>query len=71
MDSSATKQIMCKRGSGKLRRTSGKLLSCQEMISSKELEPKQIGKIHNMSDIGTKPLSQQRLKFLLRKRHAI
>ena len=36
------------------------------MISSKELEVKQIGTIHNVSDIETKPLSQQRLKFLLR-----
>ena len=40
------------------------------MISLKELEVKQIGAIHNVSGIGTKPLSQQRLKFLLRKRHA-
>ena len=39
-------------------------------ISSKELEVKLIGTIHNVSDIGTKPLSQQRLKVLLRKCHA-
>ena len=42
------------------------------MISSpKELEVKQIGTIHNVSDIGTKPLSQQRLKFFVRTCHAI
>ena len=40
-------------------------------ISSKELEVKLIGTIHNVSDIGTKPLSQQRRKLLLHKCHAI
>ena len=30
-------------------------------------EVKQVGTIHNASDFGTRPLSQQRLKFLLRK----
>ena len=30
-------------------------------------EVKQVGLIHNASDFGTRPLSQQRLKFLLRK----
>ena len=69
-DNSATRQITHKIGSGKLRRISGRLLWCQEVNSSKELEVKQIGTIHNVSDIGAKPLSQQRLKFLLRKRHA-
>ena len=38
------------------------------MLSSKEPEVKQIGTIHNVSDI---PLSQQGLKFLLRKCNAI
>ena len=41
------------------------------MISSKELEVKQIGTTRNVSDIGTQLLSQQSLKFLLRKCHAI
>ena len=45
MDNSATRQVTCKRGSGKLRHVSdasGKVLWCQEVISSREVEVKQV-----------------------------
>ena len=42
MDNSATRQITCKQGSGKLRRNGGKPLWCQEVFSSKELEVKRV-----------------------------
>ena len=46
LDNSATRPIMCKRGSEKLMHLSGKLLWCQEMVSLKELEVKQIGTVY-------------------------
>ena len=65
VDNSATRQIACKRGAGKLRRVSGKLLWRQNKVASGELEVRQVGTARNVADIGTKPLSQQRLRLLL------
>ena len=65
VDNSATRQIACKRGAGKLRHVSGKLLWCQSKVASGELEVRQVGTARNVADIGTKPLSQQRLRLLL------
>ena len=58
IDNSATKQISNKRGTGKLRHVSGKLLWVQDQVSMKVLEVKQIGTLLNMWDIGTKPLGK-------------
>ena len=65
VDNSATRQIACKRGAGKLRHVSGKLLWCQSKVASGDLEVRQVGTARNLADIGTKPLSQQRLRLLL------
>ena len=65
VDNSATRQIARKRGAGKLRHVSGKLLWCQDKVASGELEVRQIGTAKNISDIGTKLLSRSRLKLLL------
>ena len=58
MDNSATRQIANKRGSGRLRHVSGKLLWIQGQTSSKTLEVKQISTLLNIGDIGTKPLGK-------------
>ena len=47
VDNSATRQIACKLGAGRLRR-----------ISGGSLEVKQIGTAYNLADIGAKPLSK-------------
>ena len=65
IDNSATKQIANKRGGGRLRHVSGKLLWVQDQTSSKVLEVKQIGTSYNVGDIGTKPLSKNRLYALM------
>ena len=65
IDNSATKQIANKRGNGRLRHVSGKLLWVQDKVIAKELEVSQVSSQSNISDIGTKPLSRQRMSFLL------
>ena len=65
IDNSATKQIANKRGNGRLRHVSGKLLWVQDKVMAKEVEVNQVGSQSNVSDIGTKPLGRQRLCFLL------
>ena len=65
IDNSATRQIACKRGNGRLRHVSGKLLWCQDKVMAKELEVRQIGTLYNLADIGTKPLSRHRMQVLL------
>ena len=44
---------------------SGKLLWCQEKVAAGEFEVRQVGTVRNVADIGTKPLSQHRLRLLL------
>ena len=65
IDNSATKQISNKRGTGKLRHVSGKLLWIQDQVSMKVLEVKQISTLLNIGDIGTKPLGKGRLYALM------
>lgn len=65
IDNSAARQVANKRGSGKLRHVSGKLLWVQDQTSTKTLEVKQIGTAYNVGDIGTKPLSKNRLYALM------
>ena len=64
-DNSATRQISNERGTGRLRHVSGKLLWIQDKVISKELSVVQVSSHDNVSDIGAKPLSRQRLTFLL------
>ena len=65
IDNSATRQISNKRGSGRLRHVSGKLLWIQDHTSAKTLEVRQVGTVFNLGDIGTKPLGRQRLQALM------
>ena len=65
VDNSATKQIANKRGAGRLRHISGKLLWCQSKVADGTMEVKQISTVLNVADIGTKPLSKARLRLLL------
>ena len=65
VDNSATKQIANKRGAGRLRHISGKLLWCQNKVAEGTMEVKQISTTLNLADIGTKPLSKARLRLLL------
>ena len=59
------KQVANKRGSGRLRHVSGKLLWVQDQTGTKTLEVKQIGTAYNVGDIGTKPLGNNRLYALM------
>ena len=65
VDNSATRQIARKRGSGKLRHLSGKLLWCQDKVADGSLSVRQVSAAMNIADIGTKPLSRARLDLLL------
>ena len=65
IDNSATKQISNKRGTGKLRHVSGKLLWIQDQVSMKVLEVKQVSTLLNIGDVGTKPLGKGRLYALM------
>ena len=65
VDNSATRQIACKKGSGKLRHLSGKLLWCQDKVADGSMSVRQVNTVLNVADIGTKPLSRSRLDLLL------
>ena len=65
IDNSATRQIACKRGSGRLRHINGRLLWCQDKVAEGTLEVKQISTTLNLADIGTKLLGRNRLQLLL------
>ena len=65
IDNSATKQISNKRGTGKLRHVSGKLLWIQGQVSMKVLEVKQVSTLLNIGDVGMKPLGKGRLYALM------
>ena len=54
VDNSATKQIANKRGAGRLRRISGKLLWCQSKVAEGTMEVKQISTMLNLANIGAK-----------------
>ena len=58
-------QIANKRGSGRLRHVSGRLLWVQDQTSSNTMEVKQISTLLNIGDIGTKPLGKFRLQALM------
>ena len=67
---SATRQVACKRGSGRLRHVNGRSLWCQVKMAEGSLGLKQISTTVNLADIGTKPLSRNRLQLLLFWRNA-
>eukprot|EP00913_Durusdinium_trenchii_P032259 g30204.t1 len=50
---------------GKLRHIAGKLLWIQDLVAQEELRVKAVGTLHNVADLGTKPLSRNRIMLIL------
>lgn len=65
VDNTAAKQIANKKGFGKIRYLSGKVLWIQEYRANGKVKVIQIPTDLNLSDIRTKPLSMARTKALL------
>lgn len=63
-DNSAARALACREGVGKIRHLHGKLLWLQQKIKQDVLAVQKIGTLLNPSDIGTKSLSQNRVKML-------
>eukprot|EP00435_Cladocopium_sp_Y103_P038874 s175_g10.t1 len=64
-DNSAARQLACRQGTGRVRHLSGKVLWIQQKTQDGSIELRQVGTLENISDIGTKCLSKQRLYFLM------
>lgn len=64
-DSSSARQLATRQGVGKVKHVSSKLLWVQDAVFNKQMMLVQIPTLWNLSDIGTKPLSANRLKLLL------
>eukprot|EP00435_Cladocopium_sp_Y103_P006332 s4440_g2.t1 len=64
-DSSSGRQLACRQGTGKVKHLEGKILWIQDAVRTGVVELSQIGTVWNISDLGTKALSVQRVKFLL------
>eukprot|EP00435_Cladocopium_sp_Y103_P049113 s1418_g14.t1 len=64
-DNAAARQLSCRQGCGKVRHVSGKILWIQQKTQDGSLELRQVATLENLSDIGTKCLSKQRLFFLM------
>ena len=62
---SACKSLANKRGTGKIRYLSSKLLWIQERTADGSLVVSQVSTLINTSDLGTKPLTAMRLRSLL------
>jgi hypothetical protein len=65
VDNSAARQLIEPQGVGKIRHLSGEILWMQTLVLEKQVHVGQIATQWNVSDIGTKPLSKQRLLILL------
>ena len=64
-DSSSARQVACRQGVGRVRHVAGKLLWIQEKVADKSFSLHPVPTVYNVSDIGTKTLTRQRLFFLL------
>ena len=64
-DSSSARQLACRQGCGKVRHLAAKLLWVQDKVQEDVLTISQIGTTWNMADVGTKALSQRRMKLLM------
>ena len=64
-DNSAARQLACRQGTGRVRHLSGKVLWIQQKTQDGSIELRQVGTLDNISDIGTKCLSKQRLYLLM------
>ena len=65
VDNSAALHLCHRKGPGRLRHIAGKLLWVQDLVAQEELRVKSVGTVHNVSDLGTKPLSKARIQLIL------
>ena len=64
-DSSSARQLISRQGTGKAKHVSGKILWIQDHVRQAFVDISQISTTWNVADIGTKPLSKQRMQLLL------
>ena len=67
MDSSSARALLFKQGVSRVRHLDTKLLWLQDYSRRKLLEPAAVNTLHNTADLGTKPLSNKRIAFLMNK----
>ena len=65
MDSSSARQIALRLEPGKLKHVAGRILWIQQAVAEGSVQLAQVGATWNLSDLGTKPLGGNRLRFLL------
>ena len=65
LDSSSARQLASRKGVGKVKHMSGRLLWVQDYVSRGETTLVQIPSEFNLADIGTKPLPGHRIRMLL------
>ena len=65
VDSSSARQIALRLGPGKLKHVAGRILWIQQAVAEGSVQLAQVGTTWNLSDLGTKPLGENRLRFLL------
>ena len=65
VDNSAALHLCHRKGPGKLRHVSGKLLWIQGAVLQEQLKVMPVGTAKNVADLGTKPLSKNRVNLLL------
>ena len=64
-DSSRARRLSMRQGAGKIKHLSGKILWIQQWVMEGKIVLVQVPTLWNLSDIGTKPLSGQRMKLLM------
>ena len=65
VDNSAALHLCHRKGPGKLRHVSGKLLWIQDAVLQEQLKVMPVGTVKNVADLGTKPLSKNRINLIL------
>ena len=65
LDSSSARQLASRKGVGKVKHMSGRLLWVQDYVAHEETSLVQIPSAFNLADIGTKPLPGHRIRMLL------
>ena len=65
VDNSAALHLCHRKGPGKLRHISGKLLWIQDLVAQEELQARAVGTVYNIADLGTKPLTKNRISLIL------
>ena len=63
VDSSSARQIALRLGPGKLKHVAGRILWIQQAVAEGSVQLAQVGTTWNLSDLGTKPLGGNSLRF--------